>query len=55
MLANYFGSKERISKLCSSASGALLEGFACDLWQAGYAEITGRRHIRAAEHLVFWA
>jgi site-specific recombinase XerD len=55
MLANYFESKERISKLCSSSSGAFLEGFACDLWHAGYAEITGRRHIRAAEHLIFWA
>lgn len=55
MLANYFELKSRISKLCSGADGALLEGFACDLWKSGYAEITGRRHIRAAEHLIFWA
>ena len=55
MFANYFGSKGRIDTLCSSTGGALLEGFACDLWQAGYAEITGRRHIRAAEHLIYWA
>lgn len=55
MLANYFESKERISRLGSSAGGELLEGFACDLWHAGYSEITGRRHIRAAEHLIFWA
>lgn len=55
MIANYFESKGRIHTLCNSASGSLLEGFACDLWQAGYAEITGRRHIRAAEHLIYWA
>ena len=55
MFANYFESKGRIHTLCSSSGGSLLEGFACDLWQAGYAEITGRRHIRAAEHLICWA
>jgi len=32
----------------------VLEGFARALCQAGYAEITARRHIRAAEHLVHW-
>lgn len=55
MFANYFESKGRIHTLCNSSGGSLLEGFACDLWQAGYAEITGRRHIRAAEHLICWA
>jgi site-specific recombinase XerD len=55
MFANYFGSKGRIHTLRNSTGGAMLEGFACDLWQAGYAEITGRRHIRAAEHLAYWA
>jgi len=33
----------------------LIEGFAERLHQRGYAEITARRHIRAAEHLVCWA
>ena len=55
MFANYFESKGRIHTLCNSASGSWLEGFACDLWQTGYAEITARRHIRAAEHLIYWA
>lgn len=55
MIANYFESNGRIHTLCNSAGGSMLEGFACDLWQAGYAEITGRRHIRAAEHLIYWA
>ena len=55
MFPNYFESKGRIHTLCNSSGGSLLEGFAHDLWQAGYAEITGRRHIRAAEHLIYWA
>ncbi|MGD0231669.1 MAG: hypothetical protein ABSC19_15175 [Syntrophorhabdales bacterium] len=32
----------------------MLEGFAKELGQAGYAEITARRHIGAAEHLLYW-
>jgi hypothetical protein len=55
MFANYFESKGRIHTLCARTAGSLLEGFACDLWQVGYAEITARRHIRAAEHLIYWA
>lgn len=55
MLAKYFESKERVHALCASPGGALLDGFARELWRAGYAEITGRKHIRAAEHLVYWA
>ena len=55
MFANYFESKDRILALSNMAGGSLIEGFAGDLWQAGYAEITGRRHIRAAEHLLYWA
>ena len=55
MIDNYFESNGRIHTLCNSAGGSMLEGFACDLWQAGYAKITGRRHIRAAEHLIYWA
>lgn len=55
MFANFFDSQVRINTLCASAAGSLLEGFACDLWQAGYAEISARRHIRAAEHLIYWA
>jgi site-specific recombinase XerD len=32
----------------------LLEGFAQQLCQAGYAELTARRHVRAVEHLIHW-
>jgi integrase/recombinase XerD len=55
MFASYFESKGRIHTLCASSNGSLLESFANDLWKAGYAEITARRHIRAAEHLIYWA
>jgi len=55
MLAKYFESKQRVHGLCAGPAGVLLEGFAGELWRAGYAESTGRRHIRAAEHLLYWA
>lgn len=55
MLAEFFDSPSRIRKLRDGVEGRLLEGFACELCQAGYALITARRHIRAAEHLVHWA
>jgi site-specific recombinase XerD len=55
MLAKYFESKQRVHALCVGCAGALLEGFAGELWRAGYAQITSRRHIRAAEHLLYWA
>ena len=55
MLAKYFESQERVHALCAGPAGALLGGFACELWRTGYAQITSRRHIRAAEHLVYWA
>jgi integrase/recombinase XerD len=37
-----------------SPEGQLIEKFAQELYQTGYAEITARRHIRAAEHLIHW-
>lgn len=55
MSLDFFESKQRIDELCASPGGRLLEGFAHKLWLEGYAEITGRRHIRAAEHLIHWA
>lgn len=54
MLEEFFESAFRIQELRDGASGRLLEGFAQELCQAGYAEITARRHIRAAEHLIHW-
>ena len=54
MLAEFFDSPFRIQELRDGPDGRLLEGFAQELCQAGYAEITARRHIRAAEHLIHW-
>ena len=54
MLAKYFESSLRIQELRGGRDGHVLEGFAQELGQAGYAEITARRHIRAAEHLIHW-
>ena len=54
MLAEFFDSPFRIQELRDGPDGRLLEGFARELCHAGYAEITARRHIRAAEHLIHW-
>ena len=54
MLSEFFESPSRIQELHDGPDGHLLEGFAQQLCHAGYAEITARRHIRAAEHLIHW-
>jgi|HubBroStandDraft_1064217.scaffolds.fasta_scaffold21319_2 integrase/recombinase XerD len=54
MFAEFFDSPTRIQELHDGQDGHLLEGFAQELCRAGYAEITARRHIRAAEHLIHW-
>jgi site-specific recombinase XerD len=54
MLEEFFNSTFRIQELRDGPSGHLLEGFAEELRQAGYSEITARGHIRAAEHLIYW-
>jgi len=54
MFSEFFESSIRIQQLHDNPDGQLLEGFAQELCQAGYAQITARRHIRAAEHLIFW-
>lgn len=54
MLSEFFESASRIQKLRDGPDGQLLERFAQELYQSGYAEITARRHIRAAEHLIHW-
>lgn len=54
MLEEFFESPVRIQELRCSPDGRLLEGFALELCKLGYAEITARRHIRAAEHLIHW-
>ena len=50
MLSKYFEAPERIRAIRSGPYGALIEGFADQLFQRGYAQISARRHIRAAEH-----
>jgi hypothetical protein len=54
MLAKFFESPVRIREVRSGHVGPSLEGFAQELCRAGYAKITARRHIRAAEHFVYW-
>ena len=55
MLSEYYEAPERIHAIRTGRSGALIEAFAERLYRDGYAEITARRHIRAAEHLAHWA
>jgi integrase/recombinase XerD len=55
MFERFFNCPLRIQALRDSPGGLVLEGFAAELFQAGYAEITARRHIRAAEHLIYWS
>lgn len=55
MLEHYFDGASRVQRLREGPGGPFLERFAEELFYAGYAEITARRHIRAAEHLIHWA
>ena len=55
MISQYFKSRARIQTFHNGPSGSLIEGFAQIMWDAGYAKITARRHIRAAEHFIYWA
>ena len=55
MLTHYYQSKGYVEQLCSGPTGSYIAGFGNALWEAGYAEITARRHIRAAQHLIHWA
>lgn len=55
MLESFFVSRARIRALRETPGGAMLEGFAQDLLQKGYAVISARPHIRAAEHVLHWA
>lgn len=54
MLTEFFESPIRIREVRGGPVGPLLEGFAQGLCRAGYARITARRHIRAAEHFIYW-
>jgi len=54
MLQHFFRSQERIQALGEGPHGSLLEGFAEELRQTGYAKQSACARIRAAEHLVHW-
>jgi site-specific recombinase XerD len=54
MLSEFYKSPARIRALRDGPTGAMFEGFSRALSQAGYAQITARRHIRSAEHLINW-
>lgn len=55
MMTEFFESPFRILQLRTGQGGRQLDVFAQELVQSGFAEITARRHIRAAEHLLYWA
>src|SRR5437870_4519459 len=54
MLEKHFESRQRIQEIRNSSGGRLLESFTEELHQMGYAELTVRRHMRAAEHMMHW-
>jgi hypothetical protein len=55
MLTHYYHFKKSIKQIHTGPAGLYLDGFAAGLWEAGYSETTARLHIRAAQHLVYWA
>ena len=55
MLSELFDSAARIHRLRAGPAGAELDEFAHVLSEVRYAQITTRRHVRAAEHFVSWA
>lgn len=55
MLTAYFDpAGRRIRAIRDGSAGFLFDGFANTLSEAGYATITARRYLRAAEHFVHW-
>ena len=59
MLENFFdpspGGQARVRSLRNSRHGALLDSFSRELSHSRYANITARRHIRSAEHFIYFA
>jgi site-specific recombinase XerC len=49
MFEEFFDGASRVQALRDSPGGPLLEGFAKELFQVRYAQITARRHIRAGD------
>jgi integrase/recombinase XerD len=55
MLSQFFDSAARIHALRHGSAGSQFEEFAQGLAHTQYAEITARRHLRSAEHFIYWA
>ncbi len=55
MFEHFFDGASRVQRLREGPGGPFLERFAEELFHTGYAEITARRHIRAAEHFIHWS
>ena len=55
MLTELFESAARIRALRHGLAGTQLDGFAQVLVHTQYTELTARRHLRSAEHIVYWA
>ncbi len=55
MFEKFFDNSVRMNVLRNSPGGRLLEEFAGILYKKGYAEITARKHLRAAEHFMYWS
>jgi integrase/recombinase XerD len=54
MLSKFSKSRVRTQALREGPAGPLLESFARALSEAGYATVTVRQHLRAAEHFIYW-
>jgi integrase/recombinase XerD len=54
MRSAFFKSRLRIQAVWGGPAGPLLKGFAQALADAGYSTIIARKHLRAAEHLIYW-
>jgi Site-specific recombinase XerD len=54
MLEHFFESTHRIQEIRNRRYGGVIVEFAAELYRAGYATISARRHLRTVEHLVHW-
>src|SRR6516165_1877565 len=54
MLSKFFEPGRRVDALRDNPAGGLFEGFAQVLSEAGYTTGAARRHLRAAEHFIYW-
>ncbi|MEW6405451.1 MAG: site-specific integrase [Chloroflexota bacterium] len=54
MLTQYYQSENFVEQARRGPAGSYMDEFAAALWKDGYAELTARRYIRAAQHLIHW-